>query len=120
MNCIPARTVYTSLSPSLREVPLPEGEARATCKLKQFGKPKFALDLPGRAVDMEKPERKEFRSGGVGSFYGFRSGYEEGAVGSEACGVVEGGIDSDDIFPVGHVTAAVFVVALCQYRTIGA
>ncbi|MBQ2445713.1 MAG: hypothetical protein II272_04655 [Oscillospiraceae bacterium] len=27
-NCIPARTVCTSLSPSLREVPLPEGEAR--------------------------------------------------------------------------------------------
>ncbi|MBQ2445095.1 MAG: hypothetical protein II272_01510, partial [Oscillospiraceae bacterium] len=26
-NCIPARTVCTSLSPSLREVPLPEGEA---------------------------------------------------------------------------------------------
>ncbi|MBQ2446335.1 MAG: hypothetical protein II272_07820, partial [Oscillospiraceae bacterium] len=30
-NCIPARTVCTSLSPSLREVPLPEGEARAVC-----------------------------------------------------------------------------------------
>ena len=28
-NCIPPRTVCTSLSPSLREVPLPEGEARA-------------------------------------------------------------------------------------------
>ena len=26
-NCIPVRTVCTSLSPSLREVPLPEGEA---------------------------------------------------------------------------------------------
>ena len=33
-NCIPARTVCTSLSPSLREVPLPEGEARAVSKLK--------------------------------------------------------------------------------------
>ena len=32
-NCIPAQTVCTSLSPSLREVPLPEGEARAVCKL---------------------------------------------------------------------------------------
>ncbi|MBQ2445294.1 MAG: hypothetical protein II272_02515, partial [Oscillospiraceae bacterium] len=28
MNRIPPRTVCTSLSPSLREVPLPEGEAR--------------------------------------------------------------------------------------------
>ena len=33
MNCIPPRTVCTSLSPSLREVPLPEGEARAVCEL---------------------------------------------------------------------------------------
>ena len=33
-NYIPARTVCTSLSPSLREVPLPEGEARAGWKLK--------------------------------------------------------------------------------------
>ena len=33
MNCIPPRTVCTSLSPSLREVPLPEGEARAGCRL---------------------------------------------------------------------------------------
>ena len=35
-NCIPPRTVCTSLSPSLREVPLPEGEARAVCELKAF------------------------------------------------------------------------------------
>ena len=32
-NCIPPRTVCTSLSPSLREAPLPEGEARAGWKL---------------------------------------------------------------------------------------
>ena len=32
-NCIPARTVCTSLSPSLREVPLRSGEARAGWKL---------------------------------------------------------------------------------------
>ena len=32
-NCIPPRTVCTSLSPSLREVPLRSGEARAGWKL---------------------------------------------------------------------------------------
>ena len=33
-SCTGSRTVCTSLSPSLREVPLPEGEARAVCGLK--------------------------------------------------------------------------------------
>ncbi|MBQ2445671.1 MAG: hypothetical protein II272_04440, partial [Oscillospiraceae bacterium] len=41
-NCIPARTVCTSLSPSLREVPLPKGRGKGLCgSFKQRHKPKF-------------------------------------------------------------------------------
>ena len=62
-NCIPPRTVCTSLSPSLREVPLPEGEARGCAETSKGDKNRnFTLRLSVIAKPLALPPGELARS----------------------------------------------------------